>query len=404
MPTQPAASDASTTEGDRHGAVLSQRALNRALLARQLLLQRAAAPVGEAIERLVGMQAQSPNAPYVGLWSRLDGFQADDLSRMIADRSAVRSSLMRTTLHLVTARDCLALRPLMQPVLERGLWTGSPFGKRIRGVDVDALVALGRALLDERPRTVPELSAALGARWPEHDATALAYAVRYLVPAVQTPPRGIWGASGPAAFASIQGWLGSELDDAPSAEEMVLRYLAAYGPASVNDVQAWCWLTRLREVIERLRPRLVTFRDEHGVELFDLPDAPRPDAATPAPPRFLPEYDNALLSHADRSRIIADEHRQRVFTKGALLVDGFVRGAWTLARKRGEATLRIEIFAPWKGATAMRWPRRATGCSPSPSPRRRSTRFHSPALPPALRESRRAASARSSAHGVTLTG
>ena len=349
MLTQPAASDASTTEGDRHGAVLSQRALNRALLARQMLLQRAAAPVGEALERLVGMQAQSPNAPYVGLWSRLDGFQADDLSRMIADRGAVRSSLMRTTLHLVTARDCLALRPLMQPVLERGLWTGSPFGKRIRGVDVDALVALGRALLDERPRTVPELSAALGARWPEHDATALAYAVRYLVPAVQTPPRGIWGAGGPAAFASIQRWLGSELDDAPSSEEMVLRYLAAYGPASVNDVQAWCWLTRLREVIERLRPRLATFRDERGVELFDLPDAPRPDAATPAPPRFLPEYDNALLSHADRSRIIADDHRQRVFTKGALLVDGFVRGAWTLAHKRTTATLRVELFVPLKG-------------------------------------------------------
>jgi hypothetical protein len=265
---------------------------------------------------------------------------------MIADRGAVRSSLMRTTLHLVTARDCLALRPLMQPVLERGLWTGSPFGKRIRGVDVDALVAHGRALLDERPRTVPALSAALGALWPEYDATALAYAVRYLVPAVQTPPRGIWGASGPAAFASIQSWLGSELDDAPSVEEMVLRYLAAYGPASVNDVQAWCWLTRLREVIERLRPRLVTFRDEHGVELFDLPDAPRPEAATPAPPRFLPEYDNALLSHADRTRVIADVHRERVFTRGALLVDGFVRGAWTLARRRAGATLHIEAFAP----------------------------------------------------------
>ncbi|HEY2593209.1 MAG TPA: crosslink repair DNA glycosylase YcaQ family protein, partial [Chloroflexota bacterium] len=153
-------------------------------------------------------------------------------------------------------------------------------------------------------------------------------------------------ASGPAAFTSVQHWLGRELDDAPSAEEMVLRYLAAYGPASVNDVQAWCWLTRLREVVDRLRPRLVTFRDEHGVELFDLPDAPRPAAATPAPPRFLPEYDNALLSHADRRRIIADDHRERIFTKGALLVDGFVRGAWALARKRTTATLRIELFAP----------------------------------------------------------
>jgi hypothetical protein len=132
-------------------------------------------------------------------------------------------------------------------------------------------------------------------------------------------------------------------------DETVLRYLAAFGPASVNDVQAWCWLTRLREVIERLRPRLVTFRDEQGIELFDLPDAPRPAAETPAPPRFLPEYDNALLSHADRSRVIAEEHRERVFTHGALLVDGFVRGAWTLARRRGEASLRVELFAPLKG-------------------------------------------------------
>jgi hypothetical protein len=346
MPRQPAASGSSARDGGRRGAVLSQRALNRALLARQLLLQRVDLPVGEALERLVGMQAQSPNAPYIGLWSRLEGFRAEDLSRMIAGRTAVRGSLMRTTLHLVTARDCLTLRPLMQPVLERGLWTGSPFGKRIKGVDLAELLTMGRALLDERPRTVPELAAVLGARWPEYDPTSLAQAVRYLVPAVQAPPRGLWGASGPAAFTSIQRWLGRELDGDPSVETLALRYLAAYGPASVNDVQAWCWLTRLREVVERLRPRLVTFRDERGVELFDIPDAPRPDAETPAPPRFLPEYDNALLSHADRRRIVADEHQPRVFTKGALLVDGFVRGAWTLARRRGAATLRIELFAP----------------------------------------------------------
>ncbi len=329
--------------------VLSQRALNRALLARQMLLRREDVPVGEAIERLVGMQAQSPNAPYSGLWSRLEGFRPDDLSRLIVARSAVRGSLMRTTLHLVTARDYLTLRPLMHPVLERGLWSGSPFGKRINGIDVEGLLAMGRALLDERPRTVPELGALLAARWPEYDATALAQAVRYLLPAVQVPPRGVWGASGPAAFASVQSWLGRELDEAPSLDAVVLRYLAAYGPASVADVQAWCWLTRLREVVERLQPRLVCFQDERGAELFDLPDAPRPDLATVAPPRFLPEYDNALLSHAVRERIIADTYRERVFTRGALLVDGFVRGCWTIGRSRGAATLRVEAFEPLAG-------------------------------------------------------
>lgn len=329
--------------------VLSQRALNRALLARQLLLHRKPLAVEEAVERLVGMQAQSPNAPYFGLWTRLEGFRAEEMAQMLVVRRLVRSSMMRTTLHLVTARDCLALRPLMQPVLDRGLWTGSPFGKRIKGVDVAALLAMGRALMEEQPRTVPQLAALLGARWPEYDATSLAHAVRYLQPAVQVTPRGVWGKSGPAAFTTVHSWLGRDVDEAPSLEQMALRYLAAYGPASVNDLQAWCWLTRLREVVERLRPQLVTFRNEQGVELFDLPDAPRPAAETPAPPRFLPEYDNALLSHEDRSRVIADGYRERIFTRGALLVDGFTCGAWTIAGKGRAATLRIELFEPLAG-------------------------------------------------------
>jgi hypothetical protein len=341
-----------TAGGGGSTDVLGQRALNRALLARQLLLRRERRSAAETVEHLVGMQAQEPRDPYVGLWTRLEGFDPHELGRLIADRHAVRSPLMRATVHLVTARDCLTLGPLLRPVLERGFWTGSPFGRQLRGVDVDAVLAAGRALLDEQPRTTAQLRKLLGERWPDHDASSLAYAVHHLAPVVQIPPRGVWGKKGLPTWATTECWLGHSPDPDPSPDQMVLRYLAAFGPAGVMDIQAWSGLTRLREVTDRLRPRLRSFRNEAGRELFDLPDAPRPAPDTPAPVRFLPQYDNVVLSHADRSRISAGAAAQWPTDDlhwSPLLVDGLVRGAWRLTRERKVATLTVRPLGPLSG-------------------------------------------------------
>ena len=324
--------------------VLSTRALNRALLARQGLLGGLALELPEAIEHLVGLQAQVPNAPYYGLWTRLERFATDDLAELLVTRQAVRLVLMRSTVHLVTARDALWIRPLVAAMLERQLRTGSPWGRALEGMDLEALVATGRELLEQEPRTNPELARLLAGRFPGRDGESMTQGLRNLLPLVQLPPRGVWGVGGVPTLTTAEAWLGSPVAAGATLDALMRRYLAAFGPASVQDAQTWCGLTRLGAVFERLRPELVTFRDERGLELFDLPHAPRPDPATPAPPRFLPEYDNVLVSHADRGRIIAPEQREPVFGKGALLVDGFVRGTWRLATRRRTASLSIDPF------------------------------------------------------------
>ncbi len=313
-----------------------------------MLLRRWELTASEAVERLVGLQAQTPHSWYVGLWTRLDGFRAEHMADLLNERRVVRIALMRSTIHLVTARDCLALRPLTQPVIERSM--KGNFGRYLNGLDNDELVAAGRDVVDQQPRTFGEIGKLLAQRWPDRNAAALAQAVRAWVPLVQVPPRGIWGSSGPIAHTSAEAWLGQPLAPDPSPEEMILRYLAAFGPATVKDVQTWSGLTRLSEVMRRLRPRLVTFRDEHGRELFDLPDAPRPDPETAAPARFLYDYDNLLLSHADRSRVITDEYGAQGFAMdgpqpAAVLVDGFTWGTWRITRDRRTATLGIHPFA-----------------------------------------------------------
>ncbi|MGH2630983.1 MAG: winged helix DNA-binding domain-containing protein [Actinomycetota bacterium] len=328
--------------------VLSQRALNRALLERQLLLRRASVSVADAIEHVVGQQAQVPMDPYLGLWTRLEGFRPERLAEMIEGRQAVRASLMRATIHLVTARDMLTMRPVMQPVLERTFSTGSPFGRALGDLDATEVAAVGRALLEEQPRSRAELTPLLLERWPGHDGNALAQAVAYLLPLVQVPPRGVWGKSGQARFATAESWLDAPLAGDASPDPIVLRYLAAFGPASVMDAQSWSGLTRLKEVFARLAPGLRAFRNVAGRELFDLPDAPRPDPETPSPPRFLPEYDNVLLGHADRTRLVSDDYRKELLAAAGtktiriVLIDGCVGGTWAIERSEDTATLVIE--------------------------------------------------------------
>jgi hypothetical protein len=332
----------------RKEEVLGQRQLNRALLERQLLLRRVDIPVPEAVEHLLGLQAQAPMPPYYGLWSRLDGFDPIELGRLLTDREAVRLTLMRGTVHLVTVRDALVLRPLMQVAIERN--HNGAFGRRMSGADLGELGAAVRELLAAGPLTARELGKRLVERGIGDDVEALGNAARVYVPLVQVPPRGVWGAGGHARYATIESWTGCELEVRPSIDDVVLRYLSALGPASVMDVQNWSGLTRLQAVLERLRPRLLTFRDEHGKELFDLPDAPRPDPDLPAPVRFLGEYDNVLLGHADRRRIIPEDFPwQAMLAPGRfvsnLLVDGVLRATWWIEREgKRRATLAIRPF------------------------------------------------------------
>jgi hypothetical protein len=326
--------------------VLGPRALNRALLQRQGLLTRTRTSAIEMIEQLVGMQAQVPENPYVGLWSRLDGFAPEELSGLIAERQAVRAGVMRATIHLLSARDCLAIQPITQTVLVKTFQ--SPWAKGLAGADLAAVTAAGLELLTEKPRTRAQLGGLLAPRWPDADPQALSHAATVHTALVQVPPRGLWRQSGQATWAPTEQWLGAELAATPSVEELVLRYLAAFGPATVADIRTWSRLTALREVVERLRPGLRTFRDENGRELFDVPDGPLPDEGTHAPPRFLPEYDNLALSHDDRSRIFAGlgpgGPPPRGGTRGWVVADGFFRAFWSLHTDDGVTTLTVRGF------------------------------------------------------------
>jgi winged helix DNA-binding protein len=332
--------------------VLDQRTLNRALLARQWLLERQprGTSTADAIEHLVGLQAQAPLSPYVGLWSRLDAFDPGDLATLLLERRAVRTWVMRATIHLLTADDVLWLWPLTHPAVS-GAWRSSQFARDVEGERLDEVLELGRRLVEERPHTRAELAPLLAERFPGPPPDSLVYSVSYNLPVLQPTPRGVWGRTGPASLTSIEAWLGRSFDELASVDDLVPRYLAAFGPATVADMQAWSRLTGLRPAFERLRGRLTTYGDERGRELFDVPDGPLPDPETPAPVRFLPEYDNALLGHADRTRILPKGRRIPLppgdgARLGTILLDGMLAGEWHLERERdgARATIVVEPY------------------------------------------------------------
>ncbi|MFI5860606.1 winged helix DNA-binding domain-containing protein [Streptomyces sp. NPDC051546] len=334
--------------------VLGTRALNRATLARQLLLTRAEMSAQAATAHLLGLQAQNVKPPYFQLHARLAGFGPAELAGLMESRQVVRMVTMRSTIHTHTVHDALTLRPLVQPARDREI---NYFRKGLVGVDLDRLAERARAFVEAEPRTMAEIREELLKEWPGADPQSLSVAARCRLPLVQVTPRGVWGKSGQVRLTTLNEWVGEEgegereggVGEGGGIDDVVLRYLGAFGPASVKDMQTWAGLTRLREAFERLRPGLEVFQDENGVELFDLPDGPRPDAGQPAPPRFLPEFDNLLLSHADRSRVIAPELKGSSWSGNqahcTLLLDGFLAGLWKLEGGRGAGTLTVELFS-----------------------------------------------------------
>jgi hypothetical protein len=330
------------------GAVLSTRALNRALLARQFLLARTPLAPVPANERLAGLQAQDMRPPFVNLWSRLEGFRREALTEALASRQVVRGSLMRGTLHMVSAADYLAWRMPLQARMTAGV-EGILKNRRMTA-DQDAVMAVAAPLFRERPRTFAEIRAALVEAFPGQDERALGFTARMNLQLVAPPEAVEWAFRRDPIFALAEDWLGTPIPAATEPDGLVLRYLAAFGPSTVADAQAWSGLAALRPAFERLSDRLVRFRDERRRELFDLPDAPRPPEDTPAPVRLLDGFDGVMLGHAERARIMDPAHRPRIANKNlrippVFLADGFVAGTWATTISRKTATLAFTPFA-----------------------------------------------------------
>ena len=333
---------------------LTDRQLNRATLARQWLLERADVTIPDAIAFLLGLQAQTSNGPYQGLWNRLEGFRHEDLTALIKAKSLLRATTMRTTLHLHTAADMRSIRPVMQAVLDR-TWT-TAFRRRVAAADPDVVHRRGIELLDDAPLTSGALGKRLAETWPDAEPLALAQLLHCRETLIQIPPTRIWGHGGPPLLSRIENWTGEGLHDPIALTDLVRRYLAAYGPASVMDMQSWSGLTKLAPAFEALKGELVEFTGTDGRTLYDLPDGMRPDPDTPAPVRFLPEYDNVWLGFADRYRIQPQLAKDRmVLVNGyiaAFTVDGFIAGNWTMTRQKDLLTIVILPFRQLSEAEA----------------------------------------------------
>ncbi len=329
---------------------LSLRAQNRATLARQHLLARTNVSVIQAVEHLAGLNAQYWASPYLTLWSRLQSFRRDELTAALESCAVARASVMRSTLHLVTARDFLIFQPALQPVLLRAF--RGYFKEEAGRIDLDRLCAAAASYLADEARTFPELRAYLSSVEPGENPASLSFAVRARLPLVQIPPAGTWQFTGSPRYILAERWFNQEVTQPDEGRrQLLLRYLTAFGPASRRDIGIWSGMTGLRSLVKELEPQLRTFADEQGQTLYDVPDGPLPDPDTPAPPRFLPDWDNVLLAHADRARILPDDYRKAVIQIGGhvlatFLLDGRVAGTWRIERKGEQAILWVHPFAP----------------------------------------------------------
>ena len=333
---------------------VSLRQLNRTYLRRQSLLDPDPRPVDEVVAHLVALQAQEVDAPYVGLWARIPGFRHEHLTDALNDRRVVRGGLLRGTQHITTGADYAWLRPLVKERMGRvGL---SPFAKQTAGLDLAELAGAAREILAGQVLTRPALAKRLGERYPGRDAMALAWAAQHQLSLLHPPPSGTWRRRGHVSCVLAEEWLGRPLSDKPTVRELMWRYLAACGPATVADLQIWSGLRKLRDEVEELRPELTVHRDERGRELFDRPDLALADPDEPAPVRFLPEFDNLVLSHEDRTRIVSDEDRALVcpgysMVHPTFLVDGFVAGIWAVEPGGDAAGVRVTPFRPLSDET-----------------------------------------------------
>ena len=331
--------------------VLTLRQLNRSLLARQLLLERAAITPLAAIKRLLALQSQIPNPPYIGLWTRLAHFDKAHLTALLESRQVVRAPWIRSTLHLVSAGDHQRFQAVIQPALARGL--RSFFGARAKDLDIKRLIEIAIPFLESKQPAIGALRDELQRRYPRQDKQAMAYAVRSYLPLVQVPPSGTWGVGTRATYTTAQSWLGAAQPAALPA--LFQRYLAAFGPATVMDFQTWCGMTSLKASLAPALKSLVSYRSEDGAQLVDLPDLPLLPADCAAPVRFLPEYDNILIAHKSRARILPDAYRKKVFVSagrvlGSVLIDGFVGGTWKARSENKRALLTITLFQPASSA------------------------------------------------------